>query len=174
MYEQKGNKLKEVSRFNTSNGMTDNFVVSLACDSSNNIIAGTQTGVDRIIRNANGNYHIENLTKTNNYFNYINDVWVSADGQGYARTFSGGLLVISPIQLTKAEQTPELLLEEMRMNAMPVIEKTSFSFKQNNLSFLVAAPSFIDEKQVTYSYLLEGSGNKQWSDTASANAVINL
>ena len=174
MYQREGKQLKELAHFTTANGMTDNFVVSLACDSSNNIIAGTQTGVDRIIRSSDGNYQIENLTKTNNYFSYISDVWVGADEQGYARTFLGGLIMISPTQSSNRHYVPHLLLEEIRVNATRVSEKDFFSYKQNNLSFLVSAPSFIDENQVRYSYLLKGSGNNQWSDTSSTNATINL
>lgn len=61
------------------------------------------------------------------------------------------------------------------MNAQTVLqEKKKFRHTDNNISFFVAAPSFIDEKQVAYSYLLEGSGNKKWSDTSSANSIINL
>src|SRR6185503_17781562 len=52
----------------------------------------------------------------------------------------------------------------------------SFSYKQNNLSISVAAPSFYDERQVKYSYLLQGSGNDHWSDpsTTSTFNFINL
>jgi signal transduction histidine kinase len=54
--------------------------------------------------------------------------------------------------------------------------ESNFSYQENNLSFYVAAPSFIDEKSIQYSYLLEGSGNSTWSkpsNNASFN-VINL
>src|SRR6266536_4249170 len=63
----------------------------------------------------------------------------------------------------------------MRVNGKTISDEVNnFDHNENNIAFLVAAPSFIDEKQVTYSYLLEGSGNKQWSDTTPVNAVINL
>jgi signal transduction histidine kinase len=173
-YKTEINQLKELAHFTTGNGLTDNFVVSLACDSSNNILAGTQTGLDRIVSRSDGSYQVENLTKTKNYFGYISDIWVHADGQGYARTFSGSLLLIRPYQQSTGHYVPQLLLEEIRVNASGIAERKSFSYKENNLSFWVAAPSFIDEKQVKYSYLLEGSGNNQWSDTSFGNSVINL
>jgi signal transduction histidine kinase len=172
-YKHTGNSLKQLYHFNTGNGLTDNFVTTLACDSLNNIIVGTQTGLDRIIFNANS-YRVENLSKSSNFFALI--LWTWADTkQAYALSYSGALLQLSPPAEQTLDYTPRLILEEMRVNAQPIPgDKKNFRYKENNISFLVAAPSFLDEKQVAFSYLLEGSGNKQWSDTASTNSVINL
>src|SRR4030095_6702771 len=110
----------------------------------------------------------------NNLFAYITQTWADSN-RAYALTTSGFLLQISNPEKAKMNKGPQLLLQEMRVNAqMEGMDKKKFRYKENNLSFLVAAPSFIDEKQVSYSYLLEGSGNKQWSDTTSTNSVINL
>ena len=51
-----------------------------------------------------------------------------------------------------------------------------FSFHENNLSFTVAAPSFFDENSIRYSYLLEGSGNENWSEPSNTSSFnfINL
>jgi signal transduction histidine kinase len=49
----------------------------------------------------------------------------------------------------------------------------SLIYLQNNLSFSVAAPTFIDEKSIRFSYQLEGSNNKFWSDP-SPQALINF
>jgi len=172
-YEQKNDHLKQVYRFNSTNGLTDNFVTALACDSSNNVIVGTQTGLDRIVFDSTISYRVENLSKSSNFFGFINQAWADAK-QAYALTNTGVLLQLSATAEIKKNNPPQLLLEEVRVNAQTVKERTNFNHKENNISFLVAAPSFIDEKQVTYSYLLDGSGNKQWSDTASTNSVINL
>jgi signal transduction histidine kinase len=172
-YEQKNNQLKQLYHFYSANGLTDNFVTALACDSSNNIIVGTQTGLDRIVFDSSTSYRVENLSKSSNFFGFINQAWADAK-QAYALTNTGVLLQLSTTAETKKNNPPQLLLEEVRVNAQSIIERTNFNHKENNISFLVAAPSFIDEKQVAYTYLLEGSGNKQWSDTASTNAVISL
>ncbi|MBL7745631.1 MAG: hypothetical protein JNN00_19320 [Chitinophagaceae bacterium] len=174
-YRQNGNSLNQLYHFTISNGLNDNFVTSLACDSLNNIIAGTQTGLDRIICEGNL-YRIENLTKSNDFFAYIKKVWVDADNQAYALTNTGVILQIAPPSQDKEKKyTPELLLEEIRVNGKSVpTDKRNFPHKENNINFIVAAPSFVDEKRVAFSYLLEGSGNKNWSDTSSVNSVINL
>lgn len=174
-YEQNGNRLNQIYHFDISNGLNDNFVTSLACDSLNNIIAGTQTGLDRIIYKENS-YRIENLTKSNNFFAYIKKVWVDAENETYALTNTGVILQVSPLSPRREKSyPPELLLEDIKVNGQSVpADKKNFPYKENNINFIVAAPSFIDEKQVAFSYLLEGSGNKKWSDTSSTNSVINL
>jgi signal transduction histidine kinase/ligand-binding sensor domain-containing protein len=173
-YMPDGNKLKKIHHFNTTNGLMDNFITTLACDSLNNIIVGTQTGVDRIVHDTTNSYRVENLTKSSNFFAYINDTWTDMNNQAYALTSTGRLLQISPGRMNEENFVPQLLIEEMRVNAqVSSLNKTSFSYKENNISFFVAAPSFIDEKQIRFSYLLNGSGNDQWSDTTT-NSVINL
>ena len=47
------------------------------------------------------------------------------------------------------------------------------TYHQNNLSFSVAAPSFVDERSINYSYMLEGSGNHTWSKPGN-NATFNF
>lgn len=173
-YKQDNDRLNKLYHFEAGNGLTDNFITSIACDSLNNIIVGTQTGLDRILFNKDGSGRIENLSKGSNYFVFINQVWAEKE-RSFALTSLGALIQLSDPFQERATRAPGLLLEEIKVNAQPVLfDKYFFTHKENNLSFLVAAPSFVDEKQVTYSYLLEGSGNDQWSDTSSANAVINL
>jgi signal transduction histidine kinase/ligand-binding sensor domain-containing protein len=173
-YQEVGNELKKKFQFNTGTGLSDNFVKTLACDSANNIIVGTQTGLDRILFNEDGSYRVENLSKSSNFFAVIVQTWADKE-QAYALTTSNVLLKISTKKNPGTDHTPSLLLEEIRVNAQVASPaQQHFNHKENNISFLVAAPSFIDEKQVTYSYLLEGSGNNHWSDTSTTNAVINL
>lgn len=173
-YELKENNLEKLFHFNTGNGLSDNFITSLACDSSNNIIAGTQTGIDRIQYRPGKDYLVENLSKNNNFFAYIPRTWADKT-HAYAMTNNGVLLQVSPTVTEKSTQSPSLLLEEIKVNAKTIVQhKTVFGYKENNISFYVAAPSFIDEKQISYTYLLEGSGNNRWSDTTPVNSIINL
>jgi signal transduction histidine kinase len=173
-YELKENKLEKLFHFNTGNGLSDNFITSLACDSSNNIIAGTQTGIDRIQYRPDKDYLVENLSKNNNLFAYIPRTWADKS-HAYAMTNSGVLLQVSPTATEISTQLPSLLLEEIKVNAKTIVQhKADFTHKENNISFYVAAPSFIDEKQISYTYLLEGSGNNRWSDTTPVNSIINL
>ncbi|MEP6616730.1 MAG: histidine kinase [Ginsengibacter sp.] len=173
-YKQEGIQLKKIYHFTVSNGLTDNFVTSIACDSFNNIIVGTQTGLDRILFNHDSTWRAENLSKSSNFFTLIKQTWAEEE-QTYALSFSGILLQVSAATTEIMNIAPQLLLEEMRVHGKTIpSEKNNFEYRENNINFLVAAPTFIDEKQVEYSYFLDGSGNNQWSDTSATNAVINL
>lgn len=173
-YIEKENTLEKVFHFHTGNGLSDNFVTSLACDSLNNIIAGTQSGLDLVLYETDHSYKIENLSRNNNLFAYISQTWAD-NSHGYGLTYSGVILQVTSSVKEKSAQTPRLLMEEVKINAKTILQKQSvFGHKENNISFLVAAPSFIDERQISYSYLLEGSGNNSWSDTSSINSIINL
>jgi len=174
-FEYKNNQLKKRYHFQTHTGLTDNFVTSLACDGNNNIIVGTQTGLDRLIKTKDG-YRMENITKSNNIFAYINYVWTDADNNAFAWTNADQVLQVEPVQSTIDLAEPQILIEEMKVNGKAVphfIKGLHLQHFQRNITFSVAAPSFIDEKAIKYSYFLTGSGNKEWSDTTTV-ADINL
>jgi signal transduction histidine kinase/ligand-binding sensor domain-containing protein len=175
-FEYKNKQLKKLHHFQTQNGLTDNFVTSLTCDRNDNIIIGTQTGIDRLVRTQNNSYQLENITKSNNIFAYISYVWTNPRNEAFAITNTGDIFQVEPVLQANLTSGPELLIEEMKVNGKPVSlnsSPTQLQYYQRNISFSIAAPTFIDERQVKYSYLLSGSGNNEWSDTSSI-ADINL
>jgi signal transduction histidine kinase len=175
-FEYKNNRLVKRCHFQTENGLTDDFVTALTCDRNNNIVVGTQTGLDRLINTKDNNYRIENVTKSNNVFSFIYNVWTDAADNVFALTNAGAVFQIEPVQNGSAGYEPQLLVEEMKVNGKAISHTASplrLRYFQRNMSFSVAAPTFIDERQVKYSYLLTGGGNEEWSDTVS-NADINL
>lgn len=170
-----GQSMKKIYHFTRYNGLTDNFVVSLANDDANNIIVGTQTGLDRLIQTVSG-FRPENITKSNNIFHFITTVWTDAHNNAYAFTNTKSILQVTPPVVSPADAEPQLLIESIRINgeSIPVSkEGTRLSYYQRNIVFSVAAPTFIDEKQVQYSYRLSGSGNTEWSIPGD-NADISL
>ncbi|HMH33422.1 MAG TPA: histidine kinase [Puia sp.] len=173
VFEWRGKQLKQLFQFQRNNGLSDDFVTSLACDDANNIIVGTQSGLDRIIPNGD-NYYLENITKSNDFFSYVTQVWANPDGSSSALTANGALIDVLGPDKGRANYQPDVFIEELRLNGQVTsIAKNSFTFNENNLSVSLAAPTFIDEKQVRFTYLLEGSSNKRWSDTSN-NSVIHL
>jgi signal transduction histidine kinase len=151
------------------NGLTDNFITALACDKNNNILVGTQTGLDRLIK-ANGSYSIENITKSYNIFSNITFIWTDADDNTFALSNAGSVFQIRPVKKTNSIFEPQLLIEEIKINGklLPDFQAPlRLTYQHSNITFSIAAPSFLDEKQVKYSYLLSGSGNMVWSDTTS-------
>lgn len=174
-FDMSGGTAKKVQHFTQSNGLTDNFVISLACDGNNNIIAGTQTGLDRILHTTSG-YRVDNITKSSNIFNFVQIVWTDAHDNAYGFTNTKTVLqVVAPNNMIPAP-APQLLIENIRVNGEPLTDINSgirLAHYQRNIIFSLAAPTFIDEKQVQFSYRLRGSGNNEWSE-AGTNADISL
>jgi signal transduction histidine kinase len=175
-FEYKNSQLIKQYHFQTQNGLADNFITALACDKNNNILVGTQTGLDRLIK-ANGSYSIENITKSYNIFSNITYIWTDADDNAFALNNAGSVFQIQPVKKTNSFFEPQLLMEEIKINGKVLADFQAplrLQYQQSNITFSIAAPSFLDEKQVKYSYLLSGSGNKEWSDTASLTDITLL
>jgi signal transduction histidine kinase/ligand-binding sensor domain-containing protein len=169
-----GSNLIPIHHFQVQKGLTDNFITSLACDSSNNIVAGSPTGLDRLIATSNNEYRIENITKSNNIFGSFDNVWVDHNKVIHGIMGTNSLLQYSPVAFNKP-YIPQLFIEEVKVNGQPYsyYASNSFSYNQRNISLTLAAPAFLNEKQVQYTYRLLGTDNDQWSE-ASTNANINL
>ena len=167
-------RLKSWKLFTIKQGMTDNFIYHLACDKNNNIWAGTQTGLDKISLK-NGQYVIENVTRSNDFFQTIVDVASDGENTTWALCSNGNIIKVNQPEFINPAPAPELLLTELKVSGSlyPTTTTTSFGYDQNDFTFSVAAPSFIDEKQIQYSYLLEGGGNKNWSEPSN-NATFNF
>ncbi|HMG68635.1 MAG TPA: ATP-binding protein, partial [Chitinophagaceae bacterium] len=169
-------KIRAVTQFGTQNGMTDNFVYSINCDASNTIWAGTQTGLDKIFLR-NGHYIIGNVSKSNNFFQSVHRIIVARNKIIWALTGEGSIMKITPSQSKYSSNIPEFLFTSLQINNLGYADSAKIlSYRQNNLSFTVAALSFLDEKSIRYSYLLEGSTNNTWSKPSNNSSFnfINL
>jgi signal transduction histidine kinase/ligand-binding sensor domain-containing protein len=171
-----GHQLYLKDHYTTKNGLTDNFIFTLACDSNNAIWVGTQTGLDKIFKRGN-NHIIANIGKNNNNFQFVTKIEIANDGTVWSLNNDGTILKVSPEPSSTDHPAPELLLTSVKMNNEEWNEAVrNFSYKENSFSFTVAAPSFIDEKSIRYSYFLEGSNNTQWSEPSNlaAFSFVNL
>lgn len=171
-YRRSGDSLKLLTHYTTQHGLTDNFVSFLACDNNNTIWAGTQTGMDRIYQK-DSQYIIANISKSNNFFQSVTKI-ITTNNTVWGIT-NEAILKITAAGIPSQSTTPPppLILTSLEVNNRPWHDtSTVFSYQDNNLTFSVAAPSFIDERSVQYSYMLEGGGHS-WS-TPSNNATFNF
>ena len=169
-----GLNIKSLKQLTTINGLSENFIGYLYCDKENNIWACSPSGLDKI-KMENDHFRVENITGSNNLYIPISKVQQTAKGLFWILS-DAGVITYDPERPTMNGWRPRLSFSEKvfsNKEAMPVPLNRRLKFFQNNLSFQLSAPSFIDEKQTRFSYLLEGSGNKNWS-TPSRDASINL
>jgi signal transduction histidine kinase len=161
--------------YTTKDGLSDNFITHLTCDNENNIWVSTASGLDKI-RFTGKQVRIENITRSNNIYEYIPKTFVDKNGMAWSYTSDGNLICVDRNVDEWPSVTPALLMTEFKTGdsafASPP-EPGSFSHTENSFSFSVAAASFYDEQQIKYSYQLQGSGNDHWSEP-SKNPTFNF
>ena len=158
-------ELKLLKHLTTKNGLSENFISYLHCDSSNNIWACSPAGLDKIFE-IEGQYFVENITKNNNFFQQVVNIGTTKNGIHWAIS-PGGVIKINEEIKTASTYLPRLLFTQITVankNITDLRKKISLNYSQNSVSFHVAAPSFLDEKLVRYSFLLQGSGNNTWTE----------
>jgi signal transduction histidine kinase len=135
--------------------------------------ACTPSGLDKISL-ANEGYIIENLTRQNNIYQGINRVNIDNNRTAWA-LMSSGLIKITPESHQSSGYIPQLMFRQIRAGTDTINDahNASFSYNQNNLSFHFSAPSFMDEKQILYSYQLQGSTTNAWTETSN-NAMASF
>lgn len=158
----------------TQNGLSENFIRYLFCDNENNIWACTPSGLDKI-STVNDHFLVENITRSNNIYLPIYNVQQTAKGVIWILT-SSGIIIYDPSVPTVNGWKPTLSFSHMHVNNSDKLflrPQAALKYFQNNLTFNLSAPSFIADKQTRFSYLLEGSGNENWS-TPSMEGTINF
>ena len=165
--------LRSSRQVTMQNGLSENFINYLYCDKDNTIWACTPSGLDRI-KLVDNNFLIENITKSNNIYFPINKIQQAASGLFWIMS-DQGLISYDPQLAAISKWKPQLLFSEVLVNntAAAINNGARLKYFQNNIVFQLAAPTYKDEKQTRFSYLLEGSGNDNWS-APSNNASINF
>jgi signal transduction histidine kinase/ligand-binding sensor domain-containing protein len=169
-----GLNIKSTKQLTRVNGLSANFINYLYCDKDDNIWACTPSGLDKI-KIQNNNFLVENITRSNDF--YFPIIKIGQTGRGlFWILSSAGILAYNPTRLPLNNWKPQLSFSNVLISnagEVQLFPGQELLHDQNNLSFQLSAPTYIDEKQTRFSYLLEGSGNKNWS-TPSTDASINF
>lgn len=166
--------MKSFDQLTTQNGLSENFVKYLFCDKDDNIWACTPSGLDKV-RMVNNQFHIDNLTRSNNLYFPIYKVQETANGDFWVLS-AAGIINFNLFRPTMMGWKPRLEFSDIVISnarEMLVYPGKKLRHFQNNMTFNLSSPTFIDEKQTRFSYFLEGSGNESWSEP-STNASINF
>jgi signal transduction histidine kinase/ligand-binding sensor domain-containing protein len=153
-----------------ASGLSDEFTTHLSCDTENVIWVSSVSGLDKIIVR-NGTPLVENITRQNNIYQSLFKVAIDKNKTVWGLG-SNGLIKIIPEPERSVDYSPMLMVTMIKAGK-DTINKASLSHKQNNLSFSFAATSFLSEKQVMYSYRLQGGSNDQWSEPTN-NATVSF
>jgi len=170
----KDDSLKSWKRVTASEGLSDNFISYLYLDKNNRAWACSPGGLDKV-ELKDGKITVENITIGNNQYQRVSKIVESKDGVYWALSGTG-IIKITPAITPSVNFQPKIIFREIKEGINRIDQaagSNSFSYQENNISFFVASPSFIDEKQIRFSYLLEGTSNSNWSDPSS-QGIINF
>jgi signal transduction histidine kinase/ligand-binding sensor domain-containing protein len=173
VFQQEKQKLNLLYHLTSKTGLTENFILHLSCDEENNIWVCSASGLDKI-HLQNKEPVVENITRQNNMYQLIYQAVTDKNKATWALS-SGGIIKITSEKRIASGYIPRLIMTQVR-NGTTLLQDSSgisLTHKQNNLSFYFAAPSFLDEKQIQYSYRLQGSATTEWSEP-SGNAFASF
>ena len=158
-------RIVSTSHWSTADGLSDNFIYFLACDNKNVIWVGTQGGLDKI---TDYGEVAEGVTRSNNIYQVISkinigrdNVWATGGGNIIKVLRQGDNLNnyqpgIQIIRIHTGNKNLGILSDGVKLKA-----------KTKELTIDVAAPSFIDEKRIRFSYMLDGDEKTEWSIPAA-------
>ena len=168
-------QLKLLHHFNEKDGLTASFITTLFCDTSGAVWAGTPSGIDKLTWQ-NKSIVIDNVSKRSNLYPYIYLIKQDKHNNILALTIDGSMLKIGAQQNNPKTFTPQLFIKYIKAGDLTYsgsLLPINYSYKQYNISIHTASPSFYDEKQIKYSYILEGTTNSSWSEP-NTNAVLQF
>ncbi|HXD78306.1 MAG TPA: two-component regulator propeller domain-containing protein [Puia sp.] len=170
-------RLQSWRKLTINEGLSEDFIRYLFCDPDNNIWAGTPSGLDEI-RWINDSPRVANITPGHQLA--IQKIRRSADGTHWV-VVDGGFLRIGRTHADPEDhRPPDILFSQILVGNTFVAtdpgHPVSLSYDRNAISFNVGVPSFIDESQTRYSYMLEGSSEAGWSPATRQSAInfVNL
>jgi signal transduction histidine kinase len=171
-----GLRLVSHRQISMTDGLTENFVVYLLCDTDNCIWACTPTGLDKV-RFSKGHFLIDDVTPCNDMYQRFYKILSSARGVHWV-TAREGFMKISPSTEEKSGYIPSVLFSRVLVGdkAVPDSAGLSLPYDRNTLSFYIGTPTFVEESRTSYTYLLEGSREPVWSAPSIQSAInfVNL
>jgi two-component system, LytTR family, sensor kinase len=166
--------IKLLKHFDAQTGLSSDFVQSLCLLQNGKLLVGTADGMDMI--DEPNKYLVSTaIHKKFNFSSKINQILFSDDDKLWMATDDGILnLPINQLDDTK-KAALTLLITSIKVNG---VDKNTlnnndnhFRYNENNIGFWFASPTYINEKNMLYAWMLEGSGNDTWSEPMHTNTV---
>ena len=162
-----------VHHFDKSAGLTSNRIICIGEDKTGAIWICSYNGLDKLIPGQTS-YRVFNFSRFNNFFVTINGLSLDQDNSLWLATAKGLIQISNDRSLEnsaplKTYITAATLGDSIYRNDEH--KKISLGYKHKPVNFEFAAPGFINEKQVFYSYRLVGSNNADWSQPSNEHSV---
>ena len=164
-----------VKHLDIKQGLMSNWTRAIAEGDDNCIWVGSDLGLDKLIP-ADTSYRIFNFSYINNYFARINAIspeinhslWLTTN-RGFTNILDGETekTLAAPVYITSVG----LGDSTFNYSSHQLNTKVKLKYNQNQAKFEFSAPTFINEKQILYSYRLLGSADTIWSTPVNLHTV---
>jgi signal transduction histidine kinase len=161
------NKLTVLGRITRAKGISNDFVSTLLRINDSTVAAGTASGLD-IITVKHKDTIVERAGARSNNYEAIGQLAKAGDTL-YAVTENANLYAYTLTGYEKINYQPNAWLKEITVNGLWVNDSiNSFSYTKNSFHFAVAAPSFIDNNNISFHFILNGPG-RNWQQNSNNN-----
>jgi signal transduction histidine kinase len=166
------NDIKIVSQLDKSNGLSNNFVYTLHKKNNNEFLAGTATGLD-IIRFSKRDTIIENISLRNNFFSSFPGIIETKDSAILCIKESGELYMLQKKTSINSNLNPIVFFRKIMVENKEIDNEHIFDYTASNFYFSVSAPSFIDNKSIKFTFLLQSEAQQWKQQGTEADFTIN-
>lgn len=154
-------------QFNRNTGLMSDWIQSFAELPEGNMWVGSYLGLDRLVKEQ-GHYRVFNFSKATNFFAQIQGIYAAGNNNWICQANSGLAYFHDEALHIKPPLHPKILsahfgFGDQRITITSSASNLILGFNQNAARFEFSAPSFINEKQVLFSYRLKGSKDTTWS-----------
>src|SRR5438477_3391775 len=162
-------------QYDLRKGLMSNWIRAIAEDKNGCIWIGSDLGIDKLIP-VGKQFQVFNFSQVNNFFADIGAILPENNHSLWFST-NKGLVNIIDDELEKTAPPPLYITSvhlgdtSFNYNTHHREKKVQLKYNQNQAEFEFSAPSFINEKQILYSYHLAGSADTAWSEPASLHTV---
>jgi signal transduction histidine kinase/ligand-binding sensor domain-containing protein len=170
----RGKDQYSIQNFEKPQGLISNFITAFAESPNGEIWVGSYLGLDKLVREQNS-YRVLNFGTVINLFGLVSAI--TPAGDNWYCIARSTLFQFKDIGLEHEPPYPTELLAvsiASTQNKDSLVDKTTpitLPYTQNSVRFRFSALSFLNEKQILYSYRLKGSVDTSWSQPQNTHEV---
>lgn len=161
----------QTESWNSENGLASNWVHTLYQDDRNNIWLVYQDGLDKLV-NHDGVFRVFNFSRINNFYANISHILPGDNGSLWLGTYNG-VIHLQGGEMEKISPWPVTItgIAVGDTSYSPQTMPPSFAYYKNSLRVDFSALTYLNEKQVLYSYRMIGSADTAWSRPENLHSV---
>ena len=162
-----------IQQFTRSKGLSNNFILDVIKLDSARIAVGTASGLD-IISMGKADTSIQKLSLAINNYEPMSVLDTDGDGRIFSISEStGNLFVYNAGKFNSIRYFPHAYISSITVNGKPAESEHSFNYRQNDFLFQIAAPSFIDNRNINFYFSLEAGNGEQSQVNNNGTYLLN-